>query len=389
MYNRDEGLGLSAHIVEDKKNYWMMEREPVLEFYIKKRIRKGSETWGYVVIEYDACDPIILNKEIINDLAYIGEVSNAEFNATTGSLSGINGEDLRKLTSIDIKEAVGNMADGLTVFSDNHIRYIDYVRKCRISNKKLNLKCKLLKDGGVMLVEVADKESRGSIVIPDYITKVRIINCWWEESKYKSPFDSCRYSRIKIEGEENRRVDLRAMFSGMRSEKIKLESRCSIVGLRDTFGNCSEVKAIDLNGLNTKELRNMSRIFYGCKNIKHVDTTGVDTRNVVDISQAFTSCDELKEVRMGNVNISDSMNAVGIFYDCTNLERVSIPNLNPSVYITKEGPIDINDISITEMNRLMENGYIEDSSSKEAKYMDNMRGKGALGIIKEAFRFKR
>lgn len=106
--------------------------------------------------------------------------------------------------------------------------------------------------------------------------------------------------------------------------------------------------------IDTGEVANMSRLFYGDLNLEHVNLSHMETRNVENMSRMFEYCFHLLDIDVSTFNTSlvtnfnsmfkscrqlrtldlsfwDTSNATSMsfmFYDCQNLKYVKLENLN-------------------------------------------------------------
>ncbi len=65
-------------------------------------------------------------------------------------------------------------------------------------------------------------------------------------------------------------------------------SDCTIVGSAyHAFQGFTNVREIDLSGLNTSEISSMSRMFQGCSSLESLDLSGFDTSGVADMRNIF------------------------------------------------------------------------------------------------------
>lgn len=84
--------------------------------------------------------------------------------------------------------------------------------------------------------------------------------------------------------------------------------------------NCSSLASIDLSGLETDGLTNISSMFFGCFALEgsdSVDFTGFDTSGVKDASYLFAYCSGLQ-----TFNLSACENMEGMFLSCIKLKKI-------------------------------------------------------------------
>lgn len=118
------------------------------------------------------------------------------------------------------------------------------------------------------------------------------------------------------------------------------------------FYNCSKLTSLDLQGLDSSNVTNMSNMFSRCLKLTLIDLSPLDTRNVTDMSWMFSYLKltkiDLSPLDTRNVtNISNMFyqtsltiidlspldmcnvtNARSMFYGCTKLTLIKLPSLN-------------------------------------------------------------
>lgn len=95
------------------------------------------------------------------------------------------------------------------------------------------------------------------------------------------------------------------------------------------FGDCTNLKDIQWNGLNTAAATNMESMFYGCINLEAVDLSGFTTSNVTDMGSMFWGCSSLESVTFGkDFDTSAVTNMTGMFYKCGNLKSLDLSSFD-------------------------------------------------------------
>jgi surface protein len=86
----------------------------------------------------------------------------------------------------------------------------------------------------------------------------------------------------------------------------------------------------DVKHLISSKMINISGMFDGCISLVSMDLTGVDTTNVTDMSNLFKNCKALTSVQgIENLNVNRVRNMDCMFYGCENLN-----SLNLSAWVT-------------------------------------------------------
>ena len=65
------------------------------------------------------------------------------------------------------------------------------------------------------------------------------------------------------------------------------------------FYDCSSLSSLDLSGLDTSNVTDMSGMFSCCSSLSSLDLSGLGTSNVTDMSHMFSGCSSLRTVELG------------------------------------------------------------------------------------------
>lgn len=65
------------------------------------------------------------------------------------------------------------------------------------------------------------------------------------------------------------------------------------------FVACKSLETVDLSSFNTKNVTDVSEMFYDCEGLKKLDLSTMDFRKVTDDNDMFESCDSLTELKVG------------------------------------------------------------------------------------------
>ena len=104
------------------------------------------------------------------------------------------------------------------------------------------------------------------------------------------------------------------------------------------FAECEHLKSIDLLGLDTSDVFDMSGMFSLCLNLLEVvGSTCLKTSQVEDMSEMFNRCESLKCLNLSGFDVSKVTTMHRMFYNCKRLEHLNLSKwkLNPDVDITQ------------------------------------------------------
>ena len=100
---------------------------------------------------------------------------------------------------------------------------------------------------------------------------------------------------------------------------------------KDWFFNCTnltEIKGIEY--LNTSQVNDMSKMFYGCSSLKSLDLSSFNTSQVNDMSCMFYGCPALQSLDISSFNTSQVNNMGGMFSSCSALTSLDLSSFNTS-----------------------------------------------------------
>lgn len=96
------------------------------------------------------------------------------------------------------------------------------------------------------------------------------------------------------------------------------------------FRACGKLKYLDLSGVNTSKITNMSGMFAGCSSLKNLSLSSFDTSNVKDMSAMFYQCSSLESLDVSSFDTSNVENMGGMFFDCESLKEIDVSNFDTS-----------------------------------------------------------
>ena len=95
------------------------------------------------------------------------------------------------------------------------------------------------------------------------------------------------------------------------------------------FGGCKNLTSINLSGLDTSKVTNMSYMFAGCKVLTNINLSGFDTSKVTDMSSMFAGSG-LRSIDLSKFNTSNVTRMSGMFGSCDDLTSIDLSGLDTS-----------------------------------------------------------
>ena len=97
-------------------------------------------------------------------------------------------------------------------------------------------------------------------------------------------------------------TDMTGMFSGCSSlASLDLSSfdTSSVAGMGGMFHRCSSLTSLDLSSFDTSNVTDMSSMFDGCSKLASLDLSPFDTSNVTRMGSMFSGCSSLSSIDLG------------------------------------------------------------------------------------------
>ncbi len=124
-------------------------------------------------------------------------------------------------------------------------------------------------------------------------------------------------------------------FYASRAEKIIIKDNdyptaSSLLTTENMFKYCSSLTELDVSGLDTSEVTNMTEMFYGCNALKELDASNFDTSSVTDMNSMFISCSALEKLDVSNFDTSSVTDMNSMFRGCSALKKLDASNFDTS-----------------------------------------------------------
>ena len=98
----------------------------------------------------------------------------------------------------------------------------------------------------------------------------------------------------------------------------------NVTNMSCMFKNCLELANLGIKGLDTSKVTNMSSMFYKCKSLTTLTLVGLKTSNVMDMSGMFFGCESLTSLYMSNLDARKVKNMSYMFCGCKNLTKLDV-----------------------------------------------------------------
>ncbi|EKZ4336150.1 BspA family leucine-rich repeat surface protein, partial [Listeria monocytogenes] len=112
----------------------------------------------------------------------------------------------------------------------------------------------------------------------------------------------------------------------------------SVTNMWIMFDGCASLEKLDVSNFDTSSVTNMSVMFNDCASLEELDVSNFDTSSVTNMSYMFQNCASLKELDVSNFDTSSVTRMWAMFTACTSLEALDVSNFDTS--------------SVTDMNNM-------------------------------------
>ena len=183
-----------------------------------------------------------------------------------------------------------------------------------ISNKAY----RYLNDG---FLEVPWYSKREKIITVNFINSIRPISTcsWFNRCENLKQIDNI--SNLKTKNV----TDMSYMFyvcTSLENLDISSFDTKNVTDMSYMFGNCRALEFLNLSGLNTSRVTNMSGMFNYCSSLTSINVSSFDTSNVTDMELMFTYCTSLTSINVSNFNIDNVDSIVYMFSNDSNLRTI-------------------------------------------------------------------
>ncbi|WP_241694013.1 BspA family leucine-rich repeat surface protein [Enterococcus faecalis] len=107
-------------------------------------------------------------------------------------------------------------------------------------------------------------------------------------------------------------VDMSNMFNGCVASKIDLDgwNTSNVTRMTSMFSGCNQIKKLDLGSFDTSKVTNMTAMFKNCANLINLNVSSFNTRNVINMRNMFEGTSMLQLIDLSNFEISSSVSSI-------------------------------------------------------------------------------
>lgn len=102
----------------------------------------------------------------------------------------------------------------------------------------------------------------------------------------------------------------------------------NVTNMSRTFFNCKAIETMDLSNFNTSNVTNMYGTFHDCHALQSLDLSDWNTENVTTMQEMFTACQSLETLDVSNFDTSKVTTMFGMFFNCYKLDGLNLSSFN-------------------------------------------------------------
>lgn len=223
---------------------------------------------------------------------------------------------------------------------DKFKEYKRYTKKCEMLNTKM-FKFELVGEDIVIVGYIENDELERLVRIPDFVNKA---DCGFIDVKQRLKISGGKLNSIKFFEYCGDKLDLRGLNTELIRDMSYMFSNCrditeihindfntsNVTSMEGMFNQCYKLRELDLSSFDTSKVYNMQNMFNGCGNIEKVNVSSFNTSNVENMRQMFCGCN-IRELDLSNFDTSRVKDISFMFYNCINLEVLDISKFTTSI----------------------------------------------------------
>ena len=137
---------------------------------------------------------------------------------------------------------------------------------------------------------------------------------------------------IDLSGLDTRYVkDMSFMFNNARSVvnlDLSTFKTSRVTSMINMFAYMASLKNLNISSFKTKNVKSFSRMFMGDSSLQNLNLSNFDTSNVTDMSHMFSGTSNITSLDLENFNTANVVNMQEMFKDCGNLVNLNVSSFD-------------------------------------------------------------
>ena len=113
-------------------------------------------------------------------------------------------------------------------------------------------------------------------------------------------------------------------------KEVKIEGTIKAVTCNGMFASCEALEKLDLSGLDTSAVTDMSWMFGYCSSLRNADLSSLDASHVVNMGYLFYRCSSLRSVGLNGFSSASATSMRYMFAECESSSKLNLSSLNTS-----------------------------------------------------------
>ena len=137
--------------------------------------------------------------------------------------------------------------------------------------------------------------------------------------------------------------DMSFMFSccpRLKSLDLSSFDTSKVTDMSDMFSNCYSLTSLDLSRFDTSNVTNMEHMFWNCQELKVLDLSSFDTAKVQSMASMFDGCSRLRDLDLSSFDMPNVVNTSKMFDCCSSLKSISVSETAETRKMLKESGIE-------------------------------------------------
>ena len=111
---------------------------------------------------------------------------------------------------------------------------------------------------------------------------------------------------------------------------LKYLNTSNVTDMTRMFFGCSSLTSLDVSNFNTANVKDMGGLFENCNSLVGLDLSSFNTANVTNMGDMFHYCSSLESLDVSNFNTANVTSLVGMFSGCSSLTSLDVSNFDTS-----------------------------------------------------------
>ena len=184
-----------------------------------------------------------------------------------------------------------------------------------------------------------------------WLTDDGTMNYWTDADMTRMTDESCslfsglsNVTEIDISGIDTSDIkDMSFMFascSSLKSLDLSSFDTSKVTSMYGMFQDCSKLTSLDISDFDTSNVTNMEYMFAGCSHLTSLDLSHFDTSNVTSMNSMFCGCSSLTSLDLSSFDTSNVTNMYRMFDGCSSLKSISVSETAETRKMLKESGIE-------------------------------------------------